>query len=112
MRDISATLVDLAGANYPTTYGGNDIKPIEGESFASVLGGNDWKRDTPIAWEHEGNRAVRMGDWKLVSEIADPGDPDLDLGDALLALRGAHADAELSPLSQGRRSSPMKPSDS
>lgn len=74
--DINATLLDLAGASYPTTFKGNDIKPAEGESFASVLDGADWRRDQPIAWEHEGNRAVRMGEWKLVSEIADPGDPD------------------------------------
>ena len=27
-----------------------------------------WVRPAPIYWEHEGNRAVRLGDWKLVSE--------------------------------------------
>ena len=74
--DVNATLLDLAGASYPSTYKGNDIKPHEGESFSRVLEGQDWKRDKPISWEHEGNRAVRMGDWKLVSEIADPGDPE------------------------------------
>ena len=25
-------------------------------------------RLSPIIWEHEGNRAVRLGDWKLMSE--------------------------------------------
>jgi arylsulfatase len=74
--DINATLLDIAGANYPTTFKGKDIKPAEGESFANVLKGQDWKRDQPIAWEHEGNRAVRIGDWKLVSEIGDPSDPN------------------------------------
>jgi arylsulfatase len=76
ITDITATLIDIAGANYPTTFNGNDIKPLEGESFSTVLDGVEWKRDKPIAWEHEGNRAVRIGDWKLVSEIADPRDPD------------------------------------
>ncbi len=76
ITDINATLLDLAGASYPSTFNGHDIKPLEGESFASVLSGHEWERDKPIAWEHEGNRAVRMGDWKLVSEIADPGDPN------------------------------------
>lgn len=75
ISDINATLIDIAGANYPSTFNGHDIKPIEGESFASVLTGDDWERDSPIAWEHEGNRAVRIGDWKLVSEIADSSDP-------------------------------------
>ncbi|MCH8223247.1 MAG: hypothetical protein IH868_07525, partial [Chloroflexi bacterium] len=27
-----------------------------------------WSRDKPMFWEHEGNRAVRMGQWKLVRE--------------------------------------------
>ena len=76
ISDISATLLDVAGAAYPSTFNGNDIKPLEGESFASVLDGDEWEREAPIAWEHEGNRAVRMGEWKLVSEIADPADPD------------------------------------
>ena len=25
-----------------------------------------------LCWEHEGNRAVRIGDWKLVSGFGDP----------------------------------------
>jgi arylsulfatase A-like enzyme len=25
------------------------------------------KRENPLFWEHEGNRAMRSGDWKLVS---------------------------------------------
>jgi arylsulfatase len=74
--DINATIIDIAGAYYPSTFKGNDIKPHEGESFSGALSGNGWERDKPIAWEHEGNRAVRMGDWKLVSEIGDPSDPD------------------------------------
>lgn len=74
--DINATLLDIAGADYPNTFKGNDIKAHEGESFSSVLEGQSWERDQPIAWEHEGNRAVRMGDWKLVSEIGDPADPE------------------------------------
>ena len=74
--DINATLLDIAGATYPSTFKENDIKPHEGESFSSVLSGQNWERNQPIAWEHEGNRAVRMGDWKLVSEVADPSDPE------------------------------------
>ena len=28
-----------------------------------------WKRSLPIFWEHEGSRAVRIDNWKLVSEV-------------------------------------------
>ena len=29
---------------------------------------SQWRRDNPLYWEHEGNRAIRIGDWKLVSQ--------------------------------------------
>ena len=36
---------------------------------AQVLEGNDnWSKQRPLAWEHEGNHALRVGDWKLVRE--------------------------------------------
>ena len=35
---------------------------------ARVLEGNEWLREQPIFWEHEGNRAIRVGDWKLVAQ--------------------------------------------
>ncbi len=65
--DIMATCVDVAGANYPSTYNGNDITPLEGVSLLPVLGGTNPQREA-IYWEHEGNRAVRMGKWKLISK--------------------------------------------
>ena len=30
--------------------------------------GERLSREAPLYWEHEGNRAVRVGDWKLVSK--------------------------------------------
>ena len=29
----------------------------------------EWKRPSPLFWEHEGNRAMRENEWKLVSEV-------------------------------------------
>ena len=69
------TLVELAGATYPSTYEGRDIPPPAGESFATLLTRGHWSRQSPIFWEHEGNRALRLGEWKLVSEVAAPTDP-------------------------------------
>ena len=57
---------------YPTEYGGNSITPLEGESFLSAADGQQWSREAPIFWEHEGNRAVRVGEWKLVAEHDGP----------------------------------------
>ena len=66
--DIVATCIEAAGASYPSEFTGNPIVPLEGESFASLFDGRPWSRHQPVFWEHEGNRAVRIGQWKLVSE--------------------------------------------
>ncbi len=66
--DIMATCVDLAGAKYPADFQGRAIQPMEGVSLAPAFSGKPLGRQQPIFWEHEGNRAIRSGDWKLVSK--------------------------------------------
>ena len=73
--DVLPTCADLAGAAYPAEYEGRAVQQVEGESFRPALEGGAWRRDNPLYWEHEGNRAVRKGDWKLVSKH--PGDWEL-----------------------------------
>lgn len=73
--DFLPTIIDAAGTTYPTTYDGNDIHSVDGESFLPALTGNNWHRNDPIYWEHEGNCAVRLDNWKLVSKW--PGDWEL-----------------------------------
>jgi len=70
--DIMATALDVAGASYPTTYSGQEITPFEGKSLVPLFRGEHLDRSTPIFWEHEGNRAVREGKWKLVSAFPGP----------------------------------------
>ncbi len=65
--DIMATCVDVSGAEYPTEYKGNAIQPAEGVSLAPTFQAKHL-RERAIYWEHEGNRAVRRGQWKLVSK--------------------------------------------
>ncbi len=65
--DIMATCVDLAGAQYPKEYQGNQIKPLEGVSLRPAFAGKPLGRTQPLFWEHESNRAIRDGDWKLVA---------------------------------------------
>ena len=64
--DVMATCCDVAGTRYPTRLGGYTIGPTEGESLMPLLLGRSRQRG-PIFWEHEGNRAVREGKWKLVA---------------------------------------------
>jgi arylsulfatase len=68
--DIMATCVDLAGAAYPTEFAGEVIQPPEGVSLAPAFAGKALAREQPIYFEHEGNRAVRQGKWKLVARGA------------------------------------------
>jgi arylsulfatase len=70
--DIMATCVDVAGASYPRSYEGNRIKPMKGISLKPALTGKPLRRDTPIFWEHEGNKAIRQGQWKLVAKADQP----------------------------------------
>ncbi len=65
--DIMATCLDVAGAKYPTEFAGNRIKPLQGKSLTPVFRKEAFEREA-IYWEHEGNRAVRFGDWKLVAK--------------------------------------------
>lgn len=73
--DIMATCLDAGGAKYPQEYGGRKITPLEGETFRPLLRGENWRREQPLFWEHEGNRAVRHGIWKLVRKY--PGNWEL-----------------------------------
>jgi arylsulfatase len=75
VMDLLPTFLDMAGVEYPTEYDGNEIQAVDGESFLPALDGREWHRERPIFWEHEGNAAVRQGDWKLVRKW--PGDWEL-----------------------------------
>ena len=65
LPDIMATILDITGTAYPATFEGRPIDPIEGQSLLPVLGQDGGARK-PMFWEHEGNAAVRIGQWKLV----------------------------------------------
>lgn len=68
LPDFMATCVELSGARYP-----EDIPSCEGESLVPLLKGQDTPIHTqPVYWEHEGNAAMRWGQWKLVREYRKP----------------------------------------
>lgn len=66
--DIMPTLLDYAKGRYPASFNGNKIKGMEGISLRPAIVGKHLKRKNPLFWEHEGNRAVRLDNWKLVSQ--------------------------------------------
>lgn len=65
--DLMATCIDAARADYPRRLGDREIQPMEGRSLLAAFEGRPIDRGA-IYWEHEGNRAVRLGRWKLVAK--------------------------------------------
>jgi arylsulfatase len=68
--DLMATAVDLSGAKYPEKFHNDqEIRPLEGKSLQPLFTGGAIEREA-LYWEHEGNRAVRRGNFKLVAKGA------------------------------------------
>ncbi|MDQ3025832.1 MAG: arylsulfatase [Pseudomonadota bacterium] len=71
LPDIMATLLDITETPYPTEWPGRDVAPLEGHSLLSTFA-RDPETRPPMFWEHEGNAAVRIGQWKLVRDYPKP----------------------------------------
>ena len=65
--DIMPTLAHLAGARYPSGK-----IPMEGRSLVPAMRGGPKQERPAMFWEHEGNRAIREGRWKLVAAHRGP----------------------------------------
>ena len=69
--DFVPTILELVGGQATDTWKGLEAPPLAGRSLARVL-----DRDGPVErdelfFHHEGNRAIRSGNWKLVSAQED-----------------------------------------
>ena len=65
--DVMATCLDVAGAEYPSDYEGRKVLPLEGKSLRPIFAGRPRKGHDALFWEFMRNKAVRQGQWKLVS---------------------------------------------
>jgi len=75
--DFVPTVLELAGEKPPENWQGQSRPALPGKSLVPLF-----KRDTAIArdtlyWHHEGNLALRVGEWKLVSESENNGEWEL-----------------------------------
>jgi arylsulfatase A-like enzyme len=70
--DIMPTCLDLAKVNYPKEFNSKTLTPLEGKSLVHVFRNQSAPEHKALFWEHEGSRAIRKGDWKLVAEINQP----------------------------------------
>ncbi len=69
--DIMATVVDISSAHYPQKFNGQKIPTYEGTSLLSVFAGETENRVGPLFWEWRTGKAVRVGNWKLVSSSSE-----------------------------------------
>lgn len=68
LPDIMATIVEITGSEYPDTYNGHKIHPLEGTSLAPIFKGESNGKEY-MFFEHEGNACVRTAKWKLVRDF-------------------------------------------
>ena len=79
LPDIMATFVDASNSQYPQIYNGTDITPCEGISLLPSFEEDNFNYERPLFWEHEGNRAVRAGKWKLVYKAGSGSKEEINL---------------------------------
>lgn len=70
--DIMATCLDVAGTPYPSTYQGRPVRLSRVVACCRSSKGQRRVAHPHLCWEHEGNRAVRQGGWKLVAKFRGP----------------------------------------
>ena len=70
--DIVPTVLELAGIQKPAEWKGEPIQPAPGKSLVPAFAKDETIARDSLWWLHEDNRAVRVGDYKLVAAQGDP----------------------------------------
>jgi arylsulfatase A-like enzyme len=70
--DIMPTVLELAGVAKPEQWNGEAIPMAPGRSLVPAFNSDTTVAHDSLWWLHEGNRAIRVGDWKLVAAKGHP----------------------------------------
>ncbi len=70
--DLAPTILELAGGPWPATFDGKPVPPTPGRSLVPVFAKDLTVSHEYFWWCHDTNRAVRIGDWKLVADHHKP----------------------------------------
>ncbi|MEO2050085.1 MAG: arylsulfatase [Pirellulales bacterium] len=65
--DLVPTILAATGGQRFETWQGQPVPPPPGKSLLPIMTGNKVVTRESVWWSHEGNRALRVGDWKLVA---------------------------------------------
>lgn len=69
--DIVPTILEITGVEKPKAWQGEAIPEAPGKSLVPAFAKDTAIDRESLWWLHEGNRAVRVGDWKLVAAKGD-----------------------------------------
>jgi len=70
--DIVPTVLELAGVQKPQQWQGEPIPEAPGKSLVPAFAKATTIPRESLWWFHEGNKAIRVGDWKLVAAADQP----------------------------------------
>ena len=70
--DVMPTVLELAGLSYAEASKGHEVGPLRGRSLVPVLKDRPPRRREELWFLYGPNRALRQGDWKLVSQDRKP----------------------------------------
>jgi arylsulfatase len=65
LMDLPPTVLELAGVPWPKVA---KAPPLPGRSIVPLLAKDGPSPHEHLWWNHQGNRAIRAGDWKLVAK--------------------------------------------
>lgn len=65
--DFVPTILELTGSKPPEEYDGKPVPSRPGKSLVPAFAEDRQIARDSLWWLHEGNRAIRVGDWKLVA---------------------------------------------
>lgn len=78
--DLVPTLLEIAGGKPDETWQGEPVPPLAGRSLVPAFAADQVLARESLWWLHEGNRALRQGDWKIVAAGVDSAWELYDLG--------------------------------
>ena len=65
--DLVPTILEVAGGKRPEKWGGRPVPPAPGKSLVPLFAKDGTVEHDSLWWLHEGNRALRAGNWKIVA---------------------------------------------
>lgn len=72
--DLMSTIVEVSKSKYPNKFKGRTITPSPGISMVPIFQNQQRQGHDQLFWEHEGNKAARIGDWKWVNSYPEKKD--------------------------------------